>query len=337
MRKLQNTLYITSQGSYLHKERETLVVEQDRKKVAQLPIHSIGHIFCFGNVLVSPFLMGFCGENNVNLAFFTENGRYLGRLQGRQSGNVLLRRAQYKKSETNPVPVARNIIAAKIQASKRVLQRQIRNHGENADIQLAITALNYSLQQLKIADNLNLIRGIEGDAAARYFGMFSHLIKENSGFHFDGCNRRPPRDGVNALLSFLYSILGKDISGALQGVGLDPQIGFLHADRPGRDSLAQDILEEFRAWWVDRMVLSLINRGQVKPDDFVTEASGAVTLKPEARKLLFQTLQAKKQEKIIHPFLEEEVEIGLLPYIQAMLLARHLRGDLAEYPPFLMR
>ncbi|HDL2139138.1 TPA: type I-C CRISPR-associated endonuclease Cas1 [Mannheimia haemolytica] len=328
---------MTSQGSYLHKERETLVVEQDRKKVAQLPIHSIGHIFCFGNVLVSPFLMGFCGENNVNLAFFTENGRYLGRLQGRQSGNVLLRRAQYKKSETNPVPVARNIIAAKIQASKRVLQRQIRNHGENADIQLAITALNYSLQQLKIADNLNLIRGIEGDAAARYFGMFSHLIKENSGFHFDGRNRRPPRDGVNALLSFLYSILGKDISGALQGVGLDPQIGFLHADRPGRDSLAQDILEEFRAWWVDRMVLSLINRGQVKPDDFVTEASGAVTLKPEARKLLFQTLQAKKQEKIIHPFLEEEVEIGLLPYIQAMLLARHLRGDLAEYPPFLMR
>ncbi|WGE82228.1 type I-C CRISPR-associated endonuclease Cas1c [Actinobacillus equuli subsp. haemolyticus] len=337
MRKLQNTLYITTQGSYLHKERETLVVEQDRKKVAQLPIHSIGHIFCFGNVLVSPFLMGFCGENNVNLAFFTENSRYLGRLQGRQSGNVLLRRAQYKKSETNPVPVARNIIAAKIQASKRVLQRQIRNHGENADIQSAITALNYSLQQLKTADNLDLIRGIEGDAAARYFGVFSHLIKENSGFHFDGRNRRPPRDGVNALLSFLYSILGKDISGALQGVGLDPQIGFLHSDRPGRDSLAQDILEEFRAWWVDRMVLSLINRGQIKPDDFVTEASGAVTLKPEARKLLFQTLQAKKQEKITHPFLEEEVEIGLLPYIQAMLLARHLRGDLAEYPPFLMR
>ncbi|AHG75928.1 CRISPR-associated protein Cas1 [Mannheimia varigena USDA-ARS-USMARC-1296] len=337
MRKLQNTLYITTQGSYLHKEREPLVVEQDRKKVAQLPIHSIGHIFCFGNVLVSPFLMGFCGENNVNLAFFTENGRYLGRLQGRQSGNVLLRRAQYKKSETNPVPVARNIIAAKIQASKRVLQRQIRNHGENADLQSTITALNYSLQQLKTADNLDLIRGIEGDAAARYFGVFSHLIKENSGFHFDGRNRRPPRDGVNALLSFLYSIVGKDISGALQGVGLDPQIGFLHADRPGRDSLAQDILEEFRAWWVDRMVLSLINRGQIKPSDFIHESSGAVTLKPEERKLIFQTLQAKKQEKIIHPFLEEEVEIGSLPYIQSMLLARHLRGDLAEYPPFLMR
>ena len=195
--------------------------------MAQLPVHSIGHIFCLRNVLVLPFLLGFYGENNVNLAFFTENGRFLGLLQGWQSGN--------------------------------------------------------------------------------------------------------------ALLSFVYSILSKDISSSLQGVGLDPQVGFLHTDRPGRDSLAQDILEEFRAWWADRLVLSLINRGQIKLQDFVTEASGAVSLKADARKLLFQALQAKKQEKIIHPFLGEEVEIGLLPYIQAMLLARHLRGDLAEYPPFLMR
>ncbi|KYK95300.1 type I-C CRISPR-associated endonuclease Cas1c [Aggregatibacter actinomycetemcomitans] len=337
MQKLQNTLYITTQGSYLHKERETLVVEQEKKKVAQLPVHSIGHIFCFGNVLVSPFLLGFCGENNVNLAFFTENGRFLGRLQGRQSGNVLLRRVQYRVSEQNPVPIARNIIAAKIQASKRVLQRQIRNYGANAQLQSAVDSLNVSLRQLACAENLDEVRGIEGDAAARYFGVFNLLIRENTGFHFDGRNRRPPRDGVNALLSFLYSVLGKDISGALQGVGLDPQVGFLHADRPGRDSLAQDILEEFRAWWVDRMVLSMINRLQIKPADFMSEAGGAVTSKPEARKLLFQALQAKKQEKIVHPFLGEEVEIGLLPYIQAMLLSRHLRGDLAEYPPFLMR
>ena len=337
MRKLQNTLYITTQGNYLHKERETLVVEQEKKKVAQLPVHSIGHIFCFGNVLVSPFLLGFCGENNVNLAFFTENGRFLGRLQRRQSGNVLLRRAQYRVSEQNPVPIARNIIAAKIQASKRVLQRQIRNYGENAQLQSAVDSLNVSLRQLAQAENLDEVRGIEGDAAARYFGVFNLLIRENTGFHFGGRNRRPPRDGVNALLSFLYSVLGKDISGALQGVGLDPQVGFLHADRPGRDSLAQDILEEFRAWWVDRMVLSMINRLQIKPADFINEAGGAVTLKSEARKLLFQALQAKKQEKIVHPFLGEEVEIGLLPYIQAMLLSRHLRRDLAEYPPFLMR
>lgn len=231
MKKLQNTLCITTQGSYLHKERETLVVEQERKKVAQLPVHSIGHIFCFGNVLVSPFLLGFCGENNVNVAFFSEHGRFLARLQGRQSGNVLLRRAQYRVSERAPVSIAKNIIAAKIQASKRVLQRQIRNHGENAEIEIAIKSLNFSLSQLKNADNLDLIRGIEGDY----------------------------------------------------------------------------------------------------------EAGGAVVLKPEARKLIFQALQAQKQEKITHPFLNEEVEIGLLPYIQAMLLARHLRGDLAEYPPFLMR
>ena len=337
MRKLQNTLYITTQGTYLHKERETLVVEQDRKKVAQLPIHSIGHIFCFGNVLVSPFLLEFCGEYGVNLAFFTENGRFLGWFVSRQSGNVLLRRAQYRQSENNPIPISRNIIAAKIQASKRVLQRQIRNHGENEAVQAAIAALNASLQQLKRADSLDNIRGIEGNAAARYFGVFGHLLAEKSDLTFDGRNRRPPRDGVNALLSFLYSILGKDISGVLQGVGLDPQVGFLHADRSGRDSLAQDILEEFRAWWVDRMVLSLINRGQIKAQDFTQEASGAVNIKADARKLIFQTLQNKKQEKIVHPFLQEEVAIGLLPHIQAMLLTRHLRGDLAEYPPFLMR
>ena len=336
MRKLQNTLYITTQGSYLHKERETLVVEQERKKVAQLPVHSIGHIFCFGNVLVSPFLLGFCGENNVNLAFFTENGRFLGRLQGLQSGNVLLRRAQYRVSEQNPVPIARNIIAAKIQAGKRVLQRQIRNYGENAAIQSAVDALNISLRQLKGAAELDVVRGIEGDAASRYFAVFGRLIRQKE-FSFDGRNRRPPRDPVNALLSLLYSVLGKEISGALQSVGLDPQVGFLHADRPGRDSLAQDILEEFRAWWIDRLVLSLVNRKQIQISDFVTEASGAVQLKDDSRKHLFQALQAKKQEKIIHPYLQEEIEIGLLPHIQALLLARHLRGDLAQYPPFLMR
>lgn len=337
MRKLQNTLYITTQGTYLHKERETLVVEHERKKIAQLPVHAIGHIFCFGNVLVSPFLMGFCGDNNVNLVFFTENGRYLARLHGRQSGNVLLRRMQYRVSENNPVPIARNIIAVKILSSKRVLQRRLRNHGEHKEVRNAVKALTVCLRQLQLADNLERIRGIEGDAAARYFSVFRYLLMDKCGFDFDGRNRRPPRDGVNALLSFMYSILGKEISGALQGVGLDPQVGFLHAVRPGRDSLSLDILEEFRAWWVDRMVVSLINRRQIKPEDFDKEASGAVNLKANARKLLFQTLQEKKHEKIVHPFLRENVTIGLLPHIQAMLLARHLRCDLAEYPPFLMR
>lgn len=336
MRKLQNTIYITTQGSYLHKERETLIIEHDHNILAQLPIHAIANIYCFGNVLVSPFLIGFCGENNVNLAFFTEYGRFLGRFVGKQTGNVHLRTAQYRQAEHNPLPIACHIIAAKIQASKRVLQRQIRNHGDHPDIQAAIAALNSSLQQLKSAQNLDQIRGIEGDAAARYFSVFNHLI-HNKDFQFHGRTRRPPLDEVNALLSFLYAIIGKDISGALQGVGLDPQVGFLHANRSGRDSLAQDLLEEFRAWWIDRMVLSLINRKQFKLNDFEREASGAIHLKTDARKHIFQALQTKKQEKIVHPFLQEEVEIGLLPHIQAMLLARHLRGDLAEYPPFLMR
>ena len=232
MRKLQNTLYITTQGSYLHKERETLVVEQERKKVAQLPVHSIGHIFCFGNVLVSPFLLGFCGENNVNLAFFTENGRYLGRLQGRQSGNVLLRRAQYRVSEQNPVPIARNIIAAKIQASKRVLQRQIRNYGENAAIQSAVDSLNISLRQLKGAAELDVVRGIEGDAAARYFGVFGQLLSEKTGFTFDGRNRRPPRDGVCAVVVCVqYSGQGHQRRAARRGAG---PAGRLSARRPAR-------------------------------------------------------------------------------------------------------
>ena len=332
MRKLQNTLFITTQGCYLHKERETLVVAHEKRKLAQLPVHAIAHIFCFGNVLVSPFLLGFCGENNVNLAFFTEYGKYLGRLQGVQSGNVLLRRAQYRLSETNPVPIARHIIAAKIQASRRVLQR----HGEDNELSEAVRALDSSLHQLQKTDTLDSVRGIEGDAASRYFAVFGRLIRQTE-FTFDGRNRRPPRDPVNALLSLLYSVLGKEISGALQSVGLDAQVGFLHADRPGRDSLAQDILEEFRAWWIDRLVLSLVNRKQIQLKDFSTEASGAVQIKDDARKSLFQALQAKKQEKITHPYLQEEVEIGLLPYIQALLLARHLRGDLEQYPPFLMR
>ena len=336
MRKLQNTLFITTQGCYLHKERETLVVELERCKLAQLPVHAIANIFCFGNVLVSPFLLGFCGENNVNLAFFTEYGKYLGRLQGAQSGNVLLRRAQYRLSETNPVPIACHIIATKIQASRRVLQRHIRNYGEDKELNEVVHMLEASLRQLQKADCLETVRGIEGDAASLYFAVFGRLIRQKE-FSFDGRNRRPPRDPVNALLSLLYSVLGKEISGALQSVGLDPQVGFLHADRPGRDSLAQDILEEFRAWWIDRLVLSLVNRKQIQISDFVTEASGAVQLKDDSRKHLFQALQAKKQEKIIHPYLQEEIEIGLLPHIQALLLARHLRGDLAQYPPFLMR
>lgn len=339
MKKLQNSLYITKQGAYLHKERETLVIEVEKEKVMQVPIHAIQAIYCFGNVMVSPFLMGFCGENGVHLAFFTEYGRFLGRLQGKQSGNILLRQTQYKVAETQPVSIARNIIAAKISNSRAVLYRRLRNHGENEMVNHAIIQLNSSLRRLARADNLDQVRGIEGEAAATYFGVFNHLIQPNvqADFQFNGRNRRPPRDPINALLSFLYSVVGNDISAALQGVGLDPQMGFLHQTRPGRDSLAQDVLEEFRAWWVDRLVLSLINRKQLKAKDFITEASGAVTLKDDGRKAVLVALQNRKQETIKHPFLNEDVPIGLLPHVQALLLARHLRDDLAEYPPFVPR
>jgi len=339
MKKLQNSLYITRQQAYVHKERETIVIEQERQKLLQVPAHSVQGIYCFGQVMVSPPLMGFCGEQGINLAFFTEQGRFLGRLQGRQSGNVLLRRAQYRQSEQAPLAIARLIVAAKINASRSVLLRCLRNHGKDAAIKEAAHRLELCLEQAKSCSSLDQLRGTEGEAAVHYFAVFGNLIRpeQRGEFSFDGRNRRPPRDPVNAMLSFLYSVVGQDISAALQGVGLDPQVGFLHADRPGRDSLAQDLLEELRAWLVDRLVLTLINRKQVGAKDFVTEASGAVRMSDDARKALLVALQARKQETLQHPFLQENVQIGLLPHVQALLLARHLRGDLTCYPPFVGR
>jgi len=339
MKKLQNSLYITRQGAYVHKERETIVIEHERKKLMQLPIHSVSGVFCFGNVLVSPALMGFCGEKGVNLAFFTEYGRFYGRLQGKTSGNVLLRRAQYHADEQKTLEIARSVIAAKLVGGRNVLLRHKRNHGVSAPIEHAVKHLAASVRMARHTNNLDSLRGIEGDAAATYFSVFELLINEKlrGDFPFTGRNRRPPRDPVNALLSFVYSILGQDISAALNGVGLDPQVGFLHADRPGRDSLAQDLLEEFRPWLADRLVLSLINRRQLKASDFITEASGAVRLADGARKQLLIAYQERKQQEVMHPFLKEKVLIGIIPHIQAMLLARHLRGDLERYPPCVLR
>jgi CRISPR-associated protein Cas1 len=336
MKKLQNSLYITKQKAYVHKERETIVIECDRNKLLQLPVHSIKSIFCFGNVMVSPFLLGFCAEKNIGLAFFTEYGRFLARMQGKQSGNVLLRRAQYKLSEKAPLTIARNIIAAKIVNSRAVLQRQVRNYENTSQLERAISRLKHSLEQARNCREIDSLRGIEGEAASVYFSVFNQLLR-NSDFKFEGRNRRPPKDPVNAMMSFLYSVFGQDISAALQGVGLDPQVGFLHVDRPGRDSLAQDLLEEFRASFVDRLVLSLVNRKQISLKGFTTESSGAVNMDDDTRKALLVAYQEKKQEEIMHPYLKEKVPIGLLPHIQAQLLAAHIRGDLAEYPPFISR
>jgi len=339
MKKLQNSLYITRQKTYVHKDRETLVISQDKEKLLQLPVHAIQHISCFGNVLISPFLMGFCSEKDVGLSFFTEFGRFLGRFQGRQSGNILLRREQYRRTEHNPIEVVRIIVAAKVGNARSVLQRHVRNHGSSDPVATAIQKLGQRLELIQYSSSLDKIRGLEGDSAAVYFAVFDRMLLPavEKEFSFDGRNRRPPTDPVNALLSFCYSILGNEISSALQGVGLDPQAGFLHCDRPGRDSLAQDILEEFRAWWVDRFVLSLINRKQLTLIDFEKQASGAVLLKEKGRKTLLAAWQTKKQDEIVHPYLKEKVAMGLLPHIQSLLLARYLRGDLECYPPFIQR
>ncbi|MFT5114731.1 MAG: CRISPR-associated protein Cas1 [Parasphingorhabdus sp.] len=338
MKKMLNTLYITRQESYLHKERETIVVKQGKEKLAQFPAISIANILCFGQVSVSPFLMGYCGEQGIGLAFYSEYGKFLASVQGQQSGNVLLRRTQYRwaDDEEKSVSIARLMVAAKLSNGRAVLQREIRNHGENPMIQIVISQLASSLRRVKQAASVAETMGIEGEAASRYFSIFNELLR-SSGFEFGGRVRRPPTDAVNALLSFAYTLITHECSSALQGVGLDPYVGFLHQDRPGRKSLALDLLEEFRAPWADRFVLTLINRQQVKAKDFVTEGSGAVRLKDNARKELLTAWQERKQTEIMHPYFQEKVPVGLLPHCQAMLLARHLRGDTEFYPPYYLK
>jgi len=338
VKKLLNTLYITRQESYLHKERETIVIKQGKDKLGQFPAISISNILCFGQVSVSPFLMGFCGEQGIGLSFYTEYGKFLARVQGKQTGNVLLRRAQYRWADDDEkaVAIARLFVAAKIANGRSVLMREVRNHGDNPALSQAIKKLATSLRRVQHAREVSESMGIEGDAANVYFGVFNELLR-GTGFSFGGRVRRPPTDPVNALLSFAYTLITHECSSALQGVGLDPYVGFLHQDRPGRVSLALDLLEEFRAPWADRFVLTLINRKQVQMSDFITEASGAVRLKDDARKTFLTAWQERKQVEIMHPYLQEQVPVGLLPHCQAMLLARHIRGDTEYYPPYLVK
>lgn len=339
MKKLQNSLYIMTQGSYLHKERETICLRVEGEQKTQIPAHQLNEIHCFGNVSVSPYVMGMCGERNISLSFYSEYGKFLARIQGKQTGNILLRQQQYGIAQESPINIASTIIAAKIQASRNNLMRHQRNHGNVSEIEKAVAALKRSLYHLQNSTTLDEIRGYEGEAASQYFSVFHHLIQhhQRDSFPFDGRIKRPPTDPVNAMLSFLYAIIGSSISGSLQGVGLDPQMGFLHQPRSGRDSLALDILEEFRAWLADRTVLTLINRQQVQPSDFQIQSSGAVVMKDDTRKLILKTLQERKQETIEHPFLQEKIPIGIVFHVQALLLARHIRGDLKQYPAFLMR
>ena len=282
--------------------------------------------------------MGYLSEKGIGLSFFTEYGRFLARVQGPESGNVLLRRSQYRWADDpdKSMLVARLMIAAKVANSRTVIQRDLRNHGNNPELKQAVDKLAASLrsvQQVKTADSL---MGVEGDAANCYFSVLQQRLRKDH-FQFNGRVRRPPTDPVNALLSFIYSMITQDCVAALQGVGLDPYVGFLHRDRPGRPGLALDLLEEFRAGWADRLVLSLLNRQQLKSKDFVTEASGAVRLTDDGRKTVLVAFQERKQEELIHPYLQEKIPSGLLPHCQAMLLARHIRGDIEYYPPWTLK
>jgi CRISPR-associated protein Cas1 len=344
MKRLLNTLFVTTQGAYLSKEGETVVVSVDHEARLRLPVLTLNGIVCFGNVSCSPFLLGFCAEEGVGVSFLTEHGQFLARVCGRVSGNVLLRREQYHRAESADLagPIAGAIVAAKIANGRTVLRRALRDHAGLAGeepVLAAVARLDRLLDDVRRPGvPLEALRGLEGDAAAAYFGVFDHLIvAQKDDFRFRGRSRRPPMDPVNALLSFLYTLLVHDATGALESVGLDPQVGFLHAVRPGRPSLALDLIEDLRPVVADRLALSLINLRQVEGKGFRQTETGGVEMSDETRKALLVAYQKRKQEEITHPFLGETVPVGMLLHAQALLLARYLRGDLDAHPPFIWR
>ena len=343
MKKYLNTLFVTTQGAYLSKEGETVIVSVDREKLLQLPIHTISGIVCFGQVSMSPFLMGFCAEKQFSVSVLTEYGKFLANVQGKISGNVLLRREQYRRADDKEfsLEISKAIILGKISNCRTVLQRALRDHKDKINVEEVTKAskkLVSSLRQVEKVDLLDKLRGLEGEAANAYFKVFDHLIvSQKKDFKFVGRTRRPPLDKVNCLLSFLYTLMMHDVRSALESVGLDSCVGFLHKDRPGRAGLALDIMEEFRPFLSDRISLSLINLGQVQNKGFIKTGSGAVVMDDNTRKEVLLAYQKRKQEEIIHPYLQESVKIGLLFYIQALLLSRQLRGDIDGYPVFLWK
>lgn len=341
MKKHLNSLYVTTQGAWLAKEGEAVVVSVEREVRLRVPIHLLESIVCFGNVSMSPFLMAHCAETGVGVSFLTEQGRFLARVEGSVSGNVLLRRTQYRWADDpeRSAELARAFVLGKIANSRLVLQRTARDHPERAEVLTpAVKALASSLKQLEMALSLETIRGIEGEAARTYFGVFPHLIGvDQDEFPFGGRTRRPPRDEVNALLSFTYVLLLHDIRSALECIGMDPQVGFLHRDRPGRPGLALDLMEELRAVLADRLVLTLINRHQVRARGFERQEAGGVLMNDETRRTVLLAYQERKKEEIRHPFLDEKCTVGAGVRIQALLLSRRLRGDLDAYPPLFWR
>lgn len=342
MPKLLNTLYVTTEGSYLFCENETIAVKIGGDVKVRVPAHTIETVVCIGNTTVSTPLIAFCGERGIGLVFLSKYGRFYGRICGPVSGNVLLRKRQYKASDDPAfsVPLIRDLIGCKLINSRNLLLRSSREHPDekvSEMLKVASRQLSELGAQLQTANSTGSLRGIEGVAAGIYFGQFDSMLKTKfSEIRFDVRSRHPPLNPVNAVLSFLYMLLVSDIQSALETVGLDPAVGFFHAMRPGRPALALDLMEELRAPLCDRLTLALFNRGQLAPADFVYE-SGTCTMTDKARKLIISSWQSRKKETILHPFLNEKIEIGLISQIQARLLARVLRGDLDRYPPFVWR
>lgn len=342
MRKLLNTLYVTSSDSYLGLDGENVIVKKDNKEALRVPIHNLEAIVAFNYVGASPALIRKCGERGVDLSFF-QGDYFCGRFVGQENGNVLLRKAQYRMSdsESDSFLIAKNMILGKIYNEKYVIDRGVRDYALRLDsekMQRASQFLKQSLKYVKDSENLEQLRGYEGEAASVYFDVFDQLIlQQKDHFSFSGRNRRPPLDNVNALLSFVYALLAAECAGAAYSAGMDPYVGFLHRDRPGRQSLALDLMEEFRAPIADRFVLTLINKQEVNEKGFKKAENGAVLLEDATRRTVLQKWQESQKETVLHPFLKEKIPLGLIPYAQAMLLARFLRGDLDAYPPFFKR
>lgn len=346
MRRQLNTVYVTTEGAWLRKDGANLVMEVEGEVRARLPAHMLESLVCFGRVLVSPPLLGYCAEQGISVCYLSPNGRFLARVEGPVSGNVLLRREQYRRTDdpSRCAAMVRNVLIGKVHNQRAVVSRGLRDYGSDLPDPAQAELAHTDKRLKRIADRLladapiDVLRGLEGEAAQSYFGVFDHLIRvPDADMRFGGRSRRPPADAANALLSFLYTLLTHDCRSALETVGLDPAVGFLHRDRPGRPSLALDMVEEFRPVLADRLALTLINRKQVSTRDFMRMDNGAVLLKEESRKTVLTAYQERKRESLRHAFLDEKIEIGLFPVVQAQLMARHLRGDLDAYPPFLWK
>jgi CRISPR-associated protein Cas1 len=340
MKHLGNVLYVTTPEAYLSLDGENVVVKKEEQTSLRLPLHNLENIICFGYLGASPALMGACAERNVGLCFLSPNGRFLARVSGRVRGNVLLRKQQYAVSEVDEesASIAASFLLGKVANCRKVIERALRDHAMLVDIQAlqrASIALKGILTIIPECKSSADLMGFEGSAAKIYFNVFDQLIlQQRRDFGFKERTRRPPLDNMNSLLSFLYTLLVNDVASASETVGLDPYVGFLHQDRPGRPSLALDLMEELRPVFADRLALSLVNRKQVSGTGFTQKESGGILMDDDTRKTVLTAWQERKKEQIVHPYLKERIPFGLIPHVQAMLLARFLRGDLDAYPPF---